>query len=85
MKTDKIFYTLFQTFPQVLFELTEQNPALAQDYQFTSVEVKELAFRIDGLFLPKSESSELPIYFIEVQFQKDPDFTGDCSQKSFYI
>lgn len=74
MKTDKIFYTLFKVFPQLLFELTGQNTDLAQVYEFTSVEVKELAFRIDGLFLPKAVSSDEPIYFVEVQFQKDPDF-----------
>ncbi|GFE68360.1 Rpn family recombination-promoting nuclease/putative transposase [Chroococcus sp. FPU101] len=74
MKTDKIFYTLFKAFPQLLFELTGQNTDLAQVYEFTSVEVKELAFRIDGLFLPKTVSSDKPIYFVEVQFQKDPDF-----------
>lgn len=74
MKTDKIFYTLFQAFPQLIFELTGQNSDLAQAYEFTSIEAKELAFRIDGLFLPKAVYPDYPIYFIEVQFQKDPDF-----------
>ena len=46
MKTDTIFYTLFQTIPGVLFELLEQSEALALHYQFTSVEIKELALRI---------------------------------------
>ena len=40
MKTDTIFYTLFQTLPGVLFELLEQSQALALHYQFTSVEIK---------------------------------------------
>jgi predicted transposase/invertase (TIGR01784 family) len=35
------------------------------------VEIKELARRIDGLFLPKSEYPQDPIYFVEVQFQSD--------------
>ncbi|MFN6558456.1 MAG: Rpn family recombination-promoting nuclease/putative transposase [Nostoc sp. ChiSLP01] len=73
MKTDTIFYTLFQTFPSVLFELLEQSQALALHYQFTSVEIKELARRIDGLFLPKPEFPEDTIYFVEVQFQRDDD------------
>lgn len=73
MKTDTIFYTLFQTLPGVLFELLEQSPVLALHYQFTSVEIKELARRIDGLFLPKPDFPEDPMYFVEVQFQRDDD------------
>ncbi len=74
MKTDKIFYTLFQTFPELIFELTKQPTELAKYYEFKSVEVKELAFRLDGVFLPDEKYPEYPIYFAEVQFQKDEDF-----------
>lgn len=70
MKTDTIFYRLFQSFPSIFFELINQPPETANTYQFSSVEVKQLAFRIDGVFLPKSNPSS-PIYFIEVQFQPD--------------
>ena len=51
MKTDTIFYTLLQNLPSVLFELLEQPSALALHYEFSSVEIKELARRIDGLFV----------------------------------
>ncbi|MEA5618906.1 Rpn family recombination-promoting nuclease/putative transposase [Cronbergia sp. UHCC 0137] len=71
MKTDTIFYTLLQNLPSVLFELLEQSPTLALHYEFSSVEIKELARRLDGLFLPKPEYPQDPIYFVEVQFQKD--------------
>ena len=71
MKTDTIFYTLLQNLPSVLFELLEKSPALASHYEFSSVEIKELARRIDGLFLPKPEYPQDPIYFVEVQFQSD--------------
>jgi len=71
MKTDTIFYELFRTFPSLLFELIGKEPALAQGYQFSSVNVKELARTMDGLFLPTDATS--PIYFLEVQFQKDTD------------
>jgi len=71
MKTDTIFYTLLQNLPSVLFELLEQPPTLALHYEFSSVEIKELARRIDGLFLPKPEYLQDPIYFVEVQFQSD--------------
>jgi predicted transposase/invertase (TIGR01784 family) len=73
MKTDTIFYTLLQNLPSVLFELLEQSPTLALHYEFSSVEIKELARRIDGLFLPKVEYPQDPIYFVEVQFQRDDD------------
>jgi predicted transposase/invertase (TIGR01784 family) len=74
MKTDKIFYQLFQFFPSLLFELLGQNPELGDNYEFKSVEVKELSFRLDGVFVPKDETSTNPIYFVEVQFQIDDDF-----------
>jgi predicted transposase/invertase (TIGR01784 family) len=38
-------------------------------YTFDSVEVKETAFRIDGVFMPPNSSGI--IYFCEVQFQLD--------------
>lgn len=37
------------------------------------MEIKELARRIDGLFLPKSKYPQDPIYFVEVQYQRDDD------------
>ncbi|MEB3219669.1 MAG: Rpn family recombination-promoting nuclease/putative transposase [Nostocales cyanobacterium 94392] len=73
MKTDTIFYRLFQSFPSIFFELINQPPETANTYQFSSVEVKQLAFRIDGVFLPKSNPAS-PIYFVEVQFQPDKKF-----------
>jgi predicted transposase/invertase (TIGR01784 family) len=73
VKTDTIFYRLFQSFPSIFFELINQPPETADTYQFSSVEVKQLAFRIDGVFLPKSNPSS-PIYFVEVQFQPDKKF-----------
>ncbi len=71
MKTDSIFYRLFQEFPEIFFELIGQNLDRAENYEFTSVEVKQLAFRIDGLFIPKTEDSDQSFYLVEVQFQPD--------------
>ncbi len=73
MKTDPIFYRIFLCFPGIFFELINQSPELAKVYQFSAVEVKQLSFRLDGVFLPKPEVDE-PIYFVEVQFQVDPNF-----------
>lgn len=74
MKTDTIFYRLFQSFPSIFFELIDRAPSEADAYQFSSVEVKQLSFRIDGVFLPKQDAIEPPIYFAEVQFQLDKRF-----------
>jgi predicted transposase/invertase (TIGR01784 family) len=73
MKTDTIFYSLFQEFPSFFFELIDRPPDEATAYEFTSREIKQLAFRIDGLFLPKTEEPEKPFYLAEVQFQPDAD------------
>jgi len=72
MRTDTLFYQLFQTFHTLLFELTEQPVAAAAGYEFVSVEVKEKAFRFDGVFLP--DTVEKPIIFTEVQFQRKDNF-----------
>ncbi|WP_414527568.1 Rpn family recombination-promoting nuclease/putative transposase [Nodularia chucula] len=70
MKTDSIFYRLFQQFPSIFFELIGNSPEEANSYQFSSVEVKQTSFRLDGVFLP-IQTVENPIYFVEVQFQAD--------------
>jgi predicted transposase/invertase (TIGR01784 family) len=72
MKTDSIFYRLFQEIPSIFFELIGNSPQIAELYQFSSVEVKQTALRIDGVFLP-NQNTDHPIYFLEVQFQLDPD------------
>lgn len=72
MKTDTLFYQIFQAFPDLLFKLLG-TPAIP-GYAFTSVEVKEKAFRFDGIFAPPATVPDAPIYFLEVQFQPNPNF-----------
>ncbi|MDZ8224016.1 Rpn family recombination-promoting nuclease/putative transposase [Nostoc sp. ChiVER01] len=72
MKTDIIFYRLFQEFPDIFFEIIGNSPEEASLYQFSSVEIKQTALRIDGVFLP-TQGSENQIYFVEVQFQADSE------------
>ncbi|HAN45134.1 MAG TPA: flagellar assembly protein H, partial [Cyanobacteria bacterium UBA8156] len=72
MKTDSIFYRLFQEYPAAFFEILGQPGDTAQHYTFTSVEVKQTAFRLDGVF--EGRTPEFPTYFIEVQFQEDGRF-----------
>lgn len=72
MRTDTIFYQLFLIFPNLLFELLKQPPI--EGYQFSSREIKELARRFDGIFLPPEGEIDRLIYFVEVQFQEKEDF-----------
>lgn len=71
MKRDSIYYQIFKRFPGLLFELIDVPPPQAQNYRFESLEVKETAFRIDGVFLPPEDATSRAIFFAEVQFQKD--------------
>ncbi|MDY7002571.1 MAG: Rpn family recombination-promoting nuclease/putative transposase [Cyanobacteriota bacterium] len=74
MKTDSIFYRLFLELPGVYFQLIGQSPTLANSYQFRSVEIKQTAFRLDGVLVPNTESPTTPVHFGEVQMQKDTAF-----------
>jgi predicted transposase/invertase (TIGR01784 family) len=69
MRRDSIFYQLFRQLPTLLFELVPEPPDRAEQYTFDSLEVKETAFRIDGVFIPPSPFGI--VYFCEVQFQLD--------------
>lgn len=69
MRRDSIFYQLFRQSPALLFELLSQPPANADRYVFEAIEVKETAFRMDGVFLPPEPLGL--VYFCEVQFQLD--------------
>lgn len=71
MKTDSIFYKLFQTSPSIFFELIGRPSTESSGYSFRSVEIKQTAFRLDGVFLPTNEADSKTVYFVEVQFQKD--------------
>ena len=72
MRTDTLFYQLFNAFHSLLFELIERPISEAEGYEFSSVEVKEKAFRFDGIFIPKAKDKL--IYLLEVQFQQKEDF-----------
>lgn len=66
MKADSIFYKLFFTFPASFFELIGISEPETNNYEFTSREVKQLAFRLDGLFLPKDNNSPQLFYLLEL-------------------
>lgn len=63
MKTDPLFYELFQAAPQTFFELLQITPPCP--YRFESLTVKASEKRIDGVLEP--EIAGQTIYFLEVQ------------------
>ncbi|CCQ66881.1 hypothetical protein CWATWH0402_4892 [Crocosphaera watsonii WH 0402] len=71
MKTDSIFYQIFLHYPRSFFDLIGEEATQENNYNFSSIEVKQLSFRLDGLFLPRDENSNRPLYLVEVQFQVD--------------
>lgn len=71
MKTDSIFYKIFQLFPSAFFELIGEDDPRTVTYAFTSQEVKQTAFRLDGIFLPPPRLRQFPIYFVEAQAYKE--------------
>jgi predicted transposase/invertase (TIGR01784 family) len=84
MRTDTIFYQLFLLFDGLLFELLGEPPENAKGYRFSSVEVKEKAFRLDGIFIPDQDDKLL--YFAEFQFQLKPDFYWEfLSEITIYL
>ena len=74
MKTDTLFYQLLQEFPQFFFELIGQPQTPLNAYQFIAPEVKQLSFRLDGLFTTTPDFENEPLYFVEAQFYKEEDF-----------
>jgi len=67
MKTDPLFYELFQVRPQIFFELAQITPPCP--YRFESITVKTTEKRIDGILEPTVAGH--PIYFVEVQASPD--------------
>ncbi len=59
MHTDSIFYEIFQTSPDIFFELIGKPTPRASTYSFVSQEVKQTRFQIDGIFVP-------PIYAFNI-------------------
>ncbi len=71
MKTDTLFYRLFQNHPELVFQLIGNATPRTGTYEFGSQEVKQLAFRIDGVLNPSPDAADLPIVFVEVQGYRD--------------
>ena len=75
MKTDTLFYQLFQEFPWIFFQLIERPQANLNAYKFIAPEIKQRSFRLDGLFITTEEFSNQPLYFVEAQFYQEKDYS----------
>jgi len=75
VKTDPFFYRLLQTYPELVFELS--NTPVLPGYRWSAVEVKEQNFRFDGVLVPPATEPAAPIWFVEVQFQRRETFYWD--------
>ena len=85
MKTDTLFYRLFLRKPKLALELLGLDYA-GDSYCFSSEEIKQTTFRIDGLFKPVTDDPDQPIIFVEVQYQVDNDFYGRLfSELTLYL
>jgi len=75
MKTDTLFYRLFESNPETFFLLlgmpADQAADTAARYEYTAPEFKETSHRVDGVFVPREAG--LPVYFLEVQFYPLPN------------
>lgn len=73
MHTDPLFYRLFQERPRLVFALAGLTPP-ATGYRLRAVEVKQTAFRLDGVLVPPPEDDNAPLVFVEAQFQGRENF-----------
>jgi predicted transposase YdaD len=72
MKTDSLFYRLFQERPELVFELAELPLPEGASYTLHAEEVQQTRFHLNGLLMPPEERLELQLVFnvfIEAQFQ----------------
>ncbi|MFM8333211.1 MAG: Rpn family recombination-promoting nuclease/putative transposase [Candidatus Methylumidiphilus sp.] len=74
MKTDSLFYRLMQAQPTLAFELAGLTVPEPSRYGFISQEVKQTAFRLDGIAEPPKDRPDAPRGYVEVQFQPDEGF-----------
>jgi predicted transposase YdaD len=74
VKTDILFAEIFKEFPSIFFEFIGKPETNVNTYSFASPEIKQRAFRLDGVFTPSSDFPDEPLYFVEIQFYKDEEF-----------
>src|SRR5258707_497329 len=78
MESDSFFYQFLKELPETLFELIGEPPSRVAHYQFSALELKK-SYRLDGIFVPNR--ADLPVYFVEVQFQRAKGFYANLFSK----
>ena len=73
MRTDSLFYRLFQDWPGLVLELAGLD-STAAGYALRAEEIKQTGFRLDGVLAPPDDQPDWPLVFVETQFQPDADF-----------
>jgi predicted transposase YdaD len=76
MKTDPLFYRLFQERPATAFELAQRPMPAGCSYSLHAEEVKDTVQRLDGVLIPDCDRPDVPLVFVESQFYADPGFYG---------
>lgn len=74
MASDKLFYFLFHSNPDLILRWLEELPADAGGYSFSAPVLKEREYRLDGLFSPPPQRPDLPAVVLEAQMAPDPGF-----------
>ena len=69
MKTDILFYTLFEIEPALLLHLAHLDIPNTVAYQFQAIELKDSSRRADAVLLPNT--TDAPLIVAEVQFWRD--------------
>jgi predicted transposase YdaD len=75
MKTDKLFYRIFLSQPELIAEFLSGIPA-GCEFEYSAPVVKEKEVRLDGLLTPLSADLTVPLVFLEAQMQRDVGFYG---------
>jgi predicted transposase YdaD len=75
MKTDKLFYRIFLSQPELIAELLSGIP-VGCEFEYSAPVVKEKEVRLDGLLTPLSDDQTVPLVFLEAQMQRDVGFYG---------
>ena len=85
LASDKLFYFLFHSNPDLILRWLEDLPVDAGGYSFSAPVLKEREYRLDGLFSPPPQRPDLPAVVLEAQMAPDPGFllrlyaeTGRC-------
>ena len=74
LASDKLFYFLFQSQPDLILRWLQDLPADAGGYSFSAPVLKEREYRLDGLFTPPLHRDDLPAVILEAQMAADRGF-----------